>query len=301
MTEITWGLILAAELFVSGMAGGAFIISALADLLGRGRYKVVSKSGTYMSLIFIIVGLVFLLLHLERFTVDPLGVVNAYLNVPTSIMAVGTWIVTGFIVAALATSVLWLLEGIEWVRKVVEMIGIVLGLSTCAYTGITLTLARGRLVWGSPYLPWLFIVSAILSGLVLAMFMVPVLSWFMPRLFSEFKAFYDNKHEVASLFTHVDRYVTILIVFEIAVLILYLGTTPASSIFYTASGLSWLFVAYLILGRLAPLGIIYYENRLPLNNQQDTIAMVAFISQALVIFGGLLLRYIILIGGQLIA
>lgn len=301
MTEITWGLILAAELFVSGMAGGAYIISALADLLGKGKYKVLSKSGTYMSLIFVLVGLVLLILHLERFTVDPLGVVNAYLNVPVSIMALGTWIVTGFIVIALVTSVLWLLDGIEWVRKTVEIIGIVLGLSTCAYTGITLTLARGRLVWGSPYLPWLFIVSGILSGLVLAMFMVPVLSWFMPRLFSEFKTFYDNKLEVANLFRYVDRYVTVLIGLEIAVLILYVGTTPDSNIFYTASGLSWFFITYIILGRLAPIGIIYYENKLQHDGKENIIATVTLVSQALVVFGGLLLRYVILIGGQLAA
>ena len=301
MTEITWGLILAAELFVSGMAGGAYAISALADLLGKGKYKVLSKSGTYMSLIFIIVGLVLLIFDLGRFEVDPLGVLNAYLHFPTSIMTVGTWIITGFIVIALATTVLWLLEGIEWVRKVVEILGIVLGISVCAYTGILLSLARGRLVWGSPFLPWLFIVSACLSGVVLAMFMVPVLSWFMPRLFSEFKAFYDDKLDVVNLFSHVDRYVTVLIGLEIAVLILYLGTTPASSIYYTASELSGLFIAYIILGRLAPLGIIYYREKFQHDKKYNMIVTVTLISQALVLFGGLLLRYVVLIGGQLVA
>jgi polysulfide reductase chain C len=80
MENLTWGILLAAYLFVGGMAGGAFIIGALADIFGKGKYKVLSKSGVYVSLISIIIGLVLLILDLGRFEVDPLSPLNAYIT-----------------------------------------------------------------------------------------------------------------------------------------------------------------------------------------------------------------------------
>jgi Ni/Fe-hydrogenase subunit HybB-like protein len=72
MSELAWGPILAGYLFLGGMAGGAFIVAALADLFKGEDYEVISKSGTYVSLISIIVGLVLLILDLKRFEVAPL-------------------------------------------------------------------------------------------------------------------------------------------------------------------------------------------------------------------------------------
>jgi len=301
MTELAWGFILAAYLFIGGMAGGAYIVSGLADLLGKGRFKVVSKSGAYMSLILIIVGLVLLVIDLGRFEVDPLGVLNAYLHFPTSIMTVGTWIITAFTVTALVTSVLWLLDGLEWVRKIMEVFGVVLGLSTSAYTGILLSFARGVPVWGSPFLPWLFVLSGTLTGLALSLLMIPVISWFMPRLFGEFKALFSNKPDMAAMTGYLERYGTILTLLELAVLVIYLGTSSMSSVYWTASAVSIWFFAYLVLGLFVPLGINYYNVRLEHSKSYQMVTYVAIASQALVLFGGLLLRYVILVGGQLAA
>src|SRR3989339_275467 len=103
---LEWGIFLVGYLFVGGLAGGAYIISAVADLLGKGKYKVLSKSGAYVSLISILVGLVLLVIDLGRFRVDLLTPLNAYLNFPASIMSVGTWIITAFTVVALLTAIL---------------------------------------------------------------------------------------------------------------------------------------------------------------------------------------------------
>ena len=301
MAEVAWGIILAAYLFVGGMAGGAYTVSALADLLGKGRFKVVSKSGTYMSLILIIVGLVLLVFDLGRFTVDPLGILNAYLHFPTSIMTVGTWIITAFTVTALLTSVLWLLDGLEWVRKIMEVFGIILGVSTSAYTGILLAFARGVPVWGSPYLPWLFVVSGALTGLAMSLLMIPIFSWFLPRLFKEFRALYSNKPDVATMIGYLERYGTILTGLELAVLVLYLGTSPFTSVYWTTAGVNAWFFIYIVLGLFVPLGINFYNATLEHNKRYTTVAYLALVSQALVLFGGFLLRYVILIGGQLVA
>ncbi len=97
---------MAGYLFLGGLAGGAYIVGALADLFKSEDYDVLSKSGTYISLISIIVGLVLLVLDLKRFEVAPLVILNAYRRFPNSILTVGTWIITGFTVVSLVTTVL---------------------------------------------------------------------------------------------------------------------------------------------------------------------------------------------------
>ena len=89
MSELTWGTILAAYLFLGGLAGGAYIVGALADLFKKDKYKVLSKSGVLASLFCIIFGLVLLVLDLKRFEVAPLVILNAYRRLPASIMTVG--------------------------------------------------------------------------------------------------------------------------------------------------------------------------------------------------------------------
>ncbi len=300
MAEISWGIMLAAYLFVGGMAGGAYMVASLADLFGKGKYKVLSKSGTYISLISILVGLVLLVLDLGRFDVDPLGALNAYINFPTSIMSVGTWIVTGFMVVSLITSVLWFFQGSGLVRKILEIAGLVLGCSTAAYTGLLLSFARGRPFWASPYLPVTFIVSGTLTGLVLALLMIPIIAWFMPRFFEDFKELFKNREKFTEILIAGQRYILTLIVVELILVIIELGTGHGGSLLAIGS-LSVPFFAYIVLGLLIPLGIAYYTQRVEYVVKYSVLVPTSLGSFVLVLIGGFLLRYVILFGGQLIA
>lgn len=300
MSELTWGPILAGYLFLGGLAGGAYIIGALADLFRKDEYEVISKSGTYVSLFSIIVGLVLLVLDLKRFEVAPLVILNAYRRFPGSIMTVGTWIITGFTLVSMATVLLWYLDGCGLVRKIIEVVGVILGLSTAAYTGILLSFSRGVPFWSSPFLPWLFVVSGVLTGLTMAMFMVPVLAVFTPRAFGEFKALYDKSSEFVGIIGKMERHCMVLTVVEIALVALYLGTTPTTSILLAGASVSLWFYAYVILGLVAPLGIGFYNARLERAGKDKAVMMFALAGQILVLLGGFLLRYVVLIGGQLI-
>ena len=172
MSEIIWGPIMAGYLFFGGLAGGAYVVSALADLFKGEDYEALSKSGTYVSFFSILIGLVLLVLDLKRFKVAPLGILNAYRRFPNSILTVGTWTITVFIAISLVTSILWLFKGNALARKIVEVVGIVIGLTTTAYTGLLLAFARGATFWSSPLLPWTFVVSGTLTGLSITLFMV---------------------------------------------------------------------------------------------------------------------------------
>ncbi len=299
MTELSWGILLAAYLFIGGLAGGAYMVGSIIDILGKRRYQVLSKSGTYLSLVSILVGLVLLILDLGR----PLGALNAYVHFPTSIMSVGTWIITGFAVVSLLTSVLWFFNGNKYIRKLLGIAGFVLGGSTAAYTGLLLSFARGRIFWLQPFLPWLFVISGILTGLAMAILLIPIIAWFMPRFFEDFQSLVsDRKREFSEILLKGNRYLDLLAIVELALVLIIIWTSGGSLL--SMGGLSMLFYVYLIVGLLAPIGISYLSHRVDrLERERGSFAMIlpaSILSSVLILIGGFLLRYVILTAGQLI-
>ena len=300
MSELTWGPIMAGYLFLGGLAGGAYVVGALSDLFKSEDYDVLSKSGTYISLISIIVGLVLLVLDLKRFQVAPLGILNAYRRFPNSILTVGTWVITVFTVVSLLTTVLWLLNGNKLVRKILEVIGILLGLSTMAYTGLLLSFSRGSPFWITPYLPWTFVVSGMLTGLAVSLFMIPIIAIFMPRAFNDFLTLFEQRSKFSEMLGRSQRYVTVFILIELVLVIIEIITGHKTGILLTGSGISLAFYAYLLLGLIVPLGISYYIEKLKSGVNDRSIIMFSMSGYGLVLIGGFLLRYVILTAGQLI-
>jgi len=301
MEELTWGILLAAYLFVGGMAGGAYIIGALADLTGRKTkgWKILSKSGIYVSLFSIIIGLVLLILDLGRFEVAPLSPLNAYINFPTSIMTVGTWIITVFTIVSLLTAILWFFRGNRYVRKLLEMVGLLLGISTAAYTGILLTFARGRPFWNTPFLPSLFIVSGMLTGLAMALFLIPIIAIFMPRFFEDFRGLVDSGRDFAQLLIGGQRYIAVLIVIEILLVAIELGTRHGA-ISLLSGSLVLSYLAYILLGLIIPLMVSYYSQKVEYVGRYSMLVPANVASFILILVGGFLLRYVILTAGQII-
>jgi formate-dependent nitrite reductase membrane component NrfD len=300
MSELVWGPILAGYLFLGGLAGGAYVVGALADLFKGEDYEVLSKSGTLVSLVSIILGLVLLVLDLKRFEVAPLVILNAYRRFPGSILTVGTWIITGFTAISLVTAVLWFLGGNWLVRKLIDVVGIVLGIATAAYTGVLLSFSRGVPFWSSPFLPWLFVVSGVLTGLMMAMLLIPIAAAFMPKAFNDFMELFERRAQFVEMIGHVEKYCVILTVAEIALVALYMGTTPTTGILLTGAGISLWFYTYIILGLILPLGIGYYNEKLKHSGRDTAVVLFALAGQIMGLAGGLILRYVVLTGGQLI-
>jgi formate-dependent nitrite reductase membrane component NrfD len=299
MAELSWGFILAAYLFMGGLAGGAYMVAALIDFFGKPKYKVLSKSGTYVSFLSILVGLVLLVFDLGRFEVNPLGALNAYMNFPTSIMSVGTWIITAFTIVSLLTSIIWYFQGSNLLRKILEVIGFVLGVSTTAYTGLLLAFSRGRPFWASPFLPWTFTISGSLTGLVMAILMILVISLLMPGFSQDFKDLVDDRSLFSELLIDSHRYIIILILVELGLVILEIGLGHLGLIISFGS-MSISFFGYLILGLLIPVGIAYYIQKVGLLENESMLLSASILSFLFILIGGLLLRYVILTAGQLI-
>jgi len=299
MSELVWGPIMAGYLFFGGLAGGAYVVSALADLFKGEDYEALSKSGTYVSFFSILIGLVLLVLDLKRFQVAPLGILNAYRRFPDSILTVGTWTVTGFTAISLVTSILWLFKGNALARKIVEIVGIILGLTTTAYTGLLLAFARGASFWSSPLLPWTFVVSGTLTGLSVTLFMIPIFAVFMPRL-KPFWELYNDKSKFAEIVGQSQKYVAVLIVIELVLVMIELATGHGHvEILLTGSILSLIFYTYLMIGLVAPLGISVYTTKMKSTTKDEYLILFSMGQYALILMGGLLLRYVILTAGQI--
>ena len=121
----------------------------------------------------------------------------------------------------------------------------------------------------------------------------------MPGAFSDFKELYDDKAGFTDLIEHTERYAQILTVIEIAVLALYVLLTPTAGLLLSGSSVSLWFYIYLVLGLLMPLGLSVYNFR-RVNPGGSSLVLSALRGNLMVLLGGLLLRYVVLIGGQLI-
>lgn len=190
--QSAWGWQPALYLFLGGLAGGAFIVAAVAKFLGKERFRATVAKGMWFALICLVLGLLVLITDVSQ----PLRAMllwNSFSNA-NSWMAIGAWLlflaVIVFAVAAVTSTdaiVVKLVgqndEGdarkndrgaqIRSISKVFSVFGIFVGLCVVAYTGVLLSAAPGIAFWQTWLLPVLFTVSALDTG-VAAMIIIAV-------------------------------------------------------------------------------------------------------------------------------
>lgn len=169
-----WGLTLHIPwyLFLGGLAGGTMTIAALADLLGgtRDRYRYLARVSAYLTPPVIIVGGLFLTFHLgkpERGFAFPLFFTNYQ-----SWMTIGGWILGAFAPLSIAYAAAWYFSLSRPVRLAMAALGVPLGVLMSLYTGFLLSAAwmvpgdRWFVpLWDTRYLPVLFVLSGFSTGL----------------------------------------------------------------------------------------------------------------------------------------
>jgi formate-dependent nitrite reductase membrane component NrfD len=122
----------------------------------------------------------------------------------------------------------------------------------------------------------------------------------MPRFFEDFKELVDNREDFKQMLIGSQRYLVILIVIELALVVIELGTGHGTALLTTGS-LSTTFFAYVILGLILPLGIAYYSEKGKHVGRYSMLVPVNIFGFILILIGGFLLRYVILTAGQIIA
>lgn len=188
MLQTMWSWQPALYLFLGGMGAGAFVMAAVLFLIDRTRHRLIVCVSMWAALASLAVGLLLLLSEL----ITPARGLLMWQSFGhfTSWMTYGAWgafaAMAVFAVSALLATRpvgVWLATKWKWfkkhgvvLRRVLAVIGIVLGAFVAVYTGMLLMSAGGVPLWNTPLLPALFTVSAFDTGVALVEIVAVLLS-----------------------------------------------------------------------------------------------------------------------------
>jgi formate-dependent nitrite reductase membrane component NrfD len=148
-----WGLLVSAYLFLGGMSAGLFCLSAAATLAGR--WPDIARLGALLAPWPVMAGTLLLVFDLGKWY----RFYKLLLHFRSgSLMSIGTWLLSLFIVVALAYLALP-----RWRRKL-AMVGLPLAIGVAVYTGLLLGVLQARPFWNTNLIAQLFLVSALSAG-----------------------------------------------------------------------------------------------------------------------------------------
>ncbi len=310
MHELAWGLPVILYLFLGGLGAGAGAVSASVLLRSGGGDQAtasfdIARWGALIAPIPVIVGTALIVLELGSFqTGHWFRFINLFLVINLSPMSIGSWLLAGFILVSLAYAYTFFggnpRPGDErhlW-RKRLAWVMVPMGVGVAIYTGVLLGAMPARPFWNSPMLALLFLVSALSTG---------VASILLVRALWGKKSTADHAHASGNyLMTSSDL---LLIAFEVAVILLFVmyahltigNVKDAVGIILGGemTGLFW--VGFVLLGLVLPM-LIEFKYVIPTLLYQRAYAIprsMELLVSALVLAGGFLLRYVVVLAGQM--
>ncbi len=311
--ELLWGLPVITYLYLAGLGAGACTVSASIYLRGgsgdRGMHVDIARYGAFLGPVPVMVGSLLLIYELGSFQAGHLfRFLNLYLVINLSPMSIGTWLLTGFIGLSVVYAYTfvrnapWLPDERRYrLRKAMSWIVIPVGIAVAVYTGVLLGAMPARPFWNSPILAMLFLISSLSTG-VAGILLLRAL--FGPRgRPAEVRA----QHEyTAYLLTTAD---TVLIGFELLVVFLFVmfAFLTVGDVKYAVTdtilggGLTALFwLGFVIVGLLVPalVELKYVIPKLLYQRDYTVPRGVEIAVSVLVLIGGFLLRYIVVVAGQ---
>ena len=294
-------------LFFGGLSGGLFVIAVAADFLGIKfkQFEKYSRLTSYLVLPVLALAGAFIAFHLgkpERGILFPLFFKNF-----DSWLVIGGWSVGLAVPLVAAYAALWYYKVNATIRRVLGAIAFPILGFVSYYTGLLLSGAKFVPLWSQEYLPYLFLNSGVLTGLAGSGLM-----------FVLYQNYGSSKSEESSGVLRIIGYAIIFFVLieliELQKFMDHLSSNPVkidNSGFFVAPNGSAMAYEYVTQGVLAPWfwwGIIVFGLTIPLiltfiemgepalQPYADWISGVKFVS---VLAGGIILRFVIVWGGEL--
>ena len=295
-------------LFFGGLSGGLFVIAVTADLLGYNfkQFQNFSRLTSYLVLPVLALAGAFIAFHLgkpERGILFPLFFKNF-----DSWLVIGGWSVGLAVPLVAAYAALWYYKVNATIRRVLGAIAFPILGFVSYYTGLLLSGAKFVPLWSQEYLPYLFLNSGVLTGLAGSGLM-----------FVLYQNYGSSKSEDSSGVLRIIGYAIIFFVlvelFELHRFMDHLSSNPVkidNSGYFVAPNGSAMAYEYVTQGVLAPWfwwGIIGIGLTLPLflsfvemlfekliKPYADWVSGVKFAS---ILSGGIILRFVIVWGGEL--
>jgi len=311
--ELFWGMPVILYLFLAGMGAGSTVVGASMMLRGgggpRGVHHEIARYGALLGPIPVILGVAMIVFELGSWQAGHyFRFLNLFLIANLSPMSVGTWLLAGFIVTSLMYAYTYLPfmpmlfgDRLKW-RVALAWINIPLGLGVAVYTGVLLGAMPSRPFWNSPILAMLFLVSALSTGTALII---------LARAFISRGGLTEKQREVI----HKSGYVlasadTLIIGFELLAVFLFLmfAYLTVGDVRYAVETIlpggelaAEFWVGVVLAGLLIPGGLELYHV-LPGLIWKEKYTVSRFTEMgiaALVILGGFLLRYVVVVAGQI--
>ena len=295
-------------LFFGGLSGGLFVIAVATDLLGIKfkQFEKISRLTSYLVLPVLALAGAFIAFHLgkpERGILFPFFFKNY-----NSWLVIGGWSVGLAVPLVAAYAALWYYNIDATIRRVLGVIAFPILGFVSFYTGLLLSGAKFVPLWSQEYLPYLFLNSGVLTGLAGSGLM-----------FVLYQTYGSSKSEDSSGVLRIIGYAIIFFVlvelFELQRFMDHLSSNPVkidNSGYFVAPNGSAMAYEYVTQGVLAPWfwwGIIGIGLTLPLflsfvemlfekliKPYADWVSGVKFAS---ILSGGIILRFVIVWGGEL--
>ena len=295
---ITWGGPIWLYLWLAGMAGGAYFAAFLVDRFMGGTQKALLRLATYVGVPFAIIGVLLLIVDLGV----PIRFWHLLVQFDlVSAMSLGTWILFVWVAAAVIMIFLWNIGrfiSVEWARPILarianalSWIAFIFAALLMTYTGVLLASSNQPLWAGTVLVPCLFVASAVSTGVAVVL---------ITAIFRRDEAI--SRRTIARL-AEADA---VVIVIEMAILIGFAIWSGVSSMGGAAEGLKILtigalapafWVGVVLLALLIPLGLELRNWGKEIRGRATWLAVV--VPSVCVLLGGLILRAVIVVGGQM--
>ena len=274
-----WEMYIVWYFFLGGIAGGAYFAAAIADNFGGRRDREIARIGYLIALP--------LTLACGALLILDLGTPSRFLNMLRMFkfwnpMSIGSWGLGAFGAFAFLSAVLSLgdSEARLALRRNVAKVGSVFGFFLAAYTGVLLS-TTAQPIWGeSRLMGALFLASGASTGLA----SIAVISYFKGA----------NLGEGWSKLKKADSFVMVVELVLLVALVLMLG--PAADPITKGRFALPFWGGLVALGLIVPLGLSFVKGG---DGRERTAGGTLAIASVLVLIGGFLLRYVIIMAGQL--
>lgn len=272
---MNWEWPICIDLWVAGIAGGGFFAAFIVNMLTGNKYESLLKVATWIGVPMVGIGAIMLIVDLG----NPLRFWHLMVRfLPLSPMSIGVWVLTLWGICGAALLVLWLAEsdvgGFAALRGFVPMkrflcwINFILSPLLIAYTGVLLCNSSMPL-WTSVFLPAVFVTSAIFTGTAATRLVAILAGKEVPKEFSK---------------------ATIILVVLQAVALVGLAATAPAGVFLVGSLSTLFWVGVVVIGMIIPF-LVDLKAAMP--------AGLVAVSMLCVLVGGLVLRAVVVIGGQM--
>ncbi len=280
-----WGWYIVWYFFLGGIAGGAYFLAAIADFFGGPRERQMAKVGYYIALPLVVVCGILLILDL--------GTPSRFLNMLRefkwhSPMSVGAWGLAVFGAFATVSAVLAYYERGAMpvltlpeasrlqLRRVIGLVGTLAGFFLASYTGVLLASTAVPMWTQARLMGALFLASGASTGIAA----IAVVAWLRGM-------------ELGPIWGKIHRFDMFAIAWEAILLVALLVSLGAAA----APIVSGRFAALFWIG-LVGLGLVIpFVLQLRGGGHQGRASFGTVLPAILVLIGGLVLRYVVIMGG----